>query len=222
MQTRTEKRLPELHTPGGVPVVEEVALPPIFSCGVLTAEKVDSLRRLNVELEDTWRKRQVFRTECEMVFSVLNDGAYPNKAGKYWQCVREQAMMLDNLTIVAFDYRRNEVALKRHERRLAESIDELDREDAQIDIDECLFKRESIRQNANDRVREIETWSDLKTQLDDGTFNTIDHNAEQIDTLYQQLIARRNSLTEHSSPDERRNVYGPLQTIEAFMKSHGD
>ena len=39
------------------------------------------------ELRDTWDKKQVFRTETEARFSVLQDNRYPTKAAKYWQCV---------------------------------------------------------------------------------------------------------------------------------------
>ena len=49
------------------------------------------------ELRDTWTKKQVFRTETEARFSVLQDNRYPTKASKYWQCVREQSAYLDNL-----------------------------------------------------------------------------------------------------------------------------
>ena len=41
-------------------------------------------------MRDTWTKKQMFRTQTEMEFSVLNDAKYPTKAAKYWQCVREQ------------------------------------------------------------------------------------------------------------------------------------
>lgn len=194
------------------------ALPEIFHCGILQPEKVQALEKLNGELEETWHKRQVFRTETEMRFSVLNDGTHPTPASKYWQCVREQAMMLDNLALVAFDYRRNEVALKRHQRRLTEAEDELDREEAQIDIDECLFKRLSMQQNANDRVREIELWSELKAELDDGSFDTEQVNTHQMQSLYLALQERFKCLTQASTQPEVLNVVGPLQTLEKALK----
>jgi hypothetical protein len=60
----------------------------------------------------------VFRTETEMRFSVLNDMKYPTKASKYWQCVREQNVYLENLMSLSFDYRRTEVKLKRLQQKL--------------------------------------------------------------------------------------------------------
>ena len=54
---------------------------------LLDASDVDQFKELTGELRDTWTKKQIFRTETEMRFSVLNDYKYPTKAAKYWQCV---------------------------------------------------------------------------------------------------------------------------------------
>ena len=70
------------------------------------------------ELRDTWTKKQMFRTQTEMEFSVLNDAKYPTNGAKYWQCVREQNVFLENLMSLSFDYRRNEVKIKRLEKKL--------------------------------------------------------------------------------------------------------
>ena len=35
------------------------------------------------ELRDTWTKKQMFRTETEARFSVLQDNRYPTKGAKY-------------------------------------------------------------------------------------------------------------------------------------------
>ena len=64
---------------------------------LLDAEDVKEFRELTGELRDTWTKKQVFRTETEMRMSVLQDAKYPTKASKYWQCVREQNVFLENL-----------------------------------------------------------------------------------------------------------------------------
>ena len=62
---------------------------------MLDPQDVKDFKELTVELKDTWNKKQIFRTETEMRFSVLNDLRYPTKASKYWQCVREQNVYLE-------------------------------------------------------------------------------------------------------------------------------
>ena len=59
-----------------------------YLTGILDKEDVKQFKSLIPELNDTWKKKQMFRTETEMRFSVLSDNKYPTKAAKYWQCVR--------------------------------------------------------------------------------------------------------------------------------------
>ena len=56
---------------------------------LLEQEDLNSFKGMVEELRDTWTKKQMFRTETEARFSVLQDNRYPTKAAKYWQCVRE-------------------------------------------------------------------------------------------------------------------------------------
>ena len=56
---------------------------------LLEKEDLSSFKLMVDELRDTWTKKQMFRTETEARFSVLQDNRYPTKAAKYWQCVRE-------------------------------------------------------------------------------------------------------------------------------------
>ena len=71
-----------------------------------------AFKEMTAELRDTWTKKQVFRTETEMRMSVLQDMKYPTKAAKYWQCVREQNVFLENLMSLSFDCRRKEAKIK--------------------------------------------------------------------------------------------------------------
>jgi len=96
------------------------------------------------ELRDTWTKKQMFRTETEARFSVLQDNRYPTKAAKYWQCVREQSSYLDNLMALSFDYRRNEAKIKWLEGKVEKEEDEYKATKYKIDLDECRFTKASM------------------------------------------------------------------------------
>ena len=87
---------------------------------ILEPEDVSIFKEMTEELRDTWTKKQMFRTETEMQFSVLNDAKYPTKAAKYWQCVREQNVFLENLMSLSFDYRRAEVRIKKLQEKLGD------------------------------------------------------------------------------------------------------
>ena len=187
-------------------------LAPVFGC--LAAQEVTALQALSASLADSWGKRQVFRTETEARFSVLNDAAFPTKASKYWQAVREQTVMLDNLTIMSFDMRRNQLALKRAQTKLANASDALDSEDAQIEVDELLWKIASAEQVAKDRVREITMWEGFKRELDDGSFDSKHVDAHQKNSMMKQLSNRAQCLTDQSPAGEILNIYGPLETLK--------
>ena len=171
------------------------------------------LEDLKNELEDTRNKRQIFRSETQMRYSVLNDGVHPNNASKYWQCVTEQNVMYENLVRLSFDYRELEIKIKKAEIELANTEDPLDKELCQIKLERLFWDKADSERIGRDRVREIRKWSELKAEFDDGTFNTEDAYVEQDDILRMRLENRRASLTPGSSQAEVLNVLGPLTTI---------
>ena len=187
---------------------------------LLDKEDVSVFKEMTGELRDTWTKKQMFRTQTEMEFSVLNDAKYPTKAAKYWQCVREQNVFLENLMSLSFDYRRNEVKIKRLEKKLAEETDELKIELAQIDLDEKRYTKASMQLTARDRMREIKLWSMYKKKYDDGSFDTKDVNTHQLHSYHLTMKNKAETLTQGSSQPEVFNVLGQLQSIERIKKDH--
>jgi len=186
---------------------------------LLDAEDVSKFKELTSELRDTWTKKQVFRTETEMRMSVLQDAKYPTKASKYWQCVREQNVFLENLMSLSFDARRNEVKLKKLKQKLETEKDPLKIELLQIDIDEKTYSVANMQLVARDRMREIKLWSTLKKEFNDGTFNDKDVNRHQLDSYHQIMKNKAETLTSGSSQPEVFNVLGQLKTIERVKKS---
>ncbi len=185
---------------------------------LLDPEEVKIFKGLTEELRDTWTKKQMFRTETEMQFSVLNDAKYPTKAAKYWQCVREQNVFLENLMNLSFDYRRTEVKLKRLQEKLEKEEDPLKKELLQIDIDEKIYSKASMQLVARDRMREIKLWSTFKKKFDDGSFDTKNVNTHQLNSYHLTMKNKAETLTQGSSQPEVFNVLGQLQSIERIKK----
>ena len=185
---------------------------------LLDPEEVKIFKGLTDELRDTWTKKQMFRTETEMQFSVLNDAKYPTKAAKYWQCVREQNVFLENLMQLSFDYRRAEVKQKRIQEKLNKEEDPLKKELLQIDIDEKVYQKASMQLVARDRMREIKLWSKFKKRFDDGSFDTKNVNTHQLNSYHLTMKNKAETLTSGSSQPEVFNVLGQLQSIERIKK----
>tara|TARA_R110002110_G_scaffold185748_1_gene392830 strand:+ start:149 stop:838 length:690 start_codon:yes stop_codon:yes gene_type:complete len=184
----------------------------------LDPNDVKDFKALTEELRDTWTKKQVFRTETEMRFSVLNDLRYPNNASKYWQCVREQDVYLEQMMKLSFEYRRNEAKIKKLKKLLDKETDEYKKEVYEIDLDDRNFSKANMQLVARDRMREIKLWSKLKAEVDDGTFDTQNVNTHQLEAYHQIMINRKDTLSPQSSQPEVFNVLGQLQTIERVQK----
>ena len=186
---------------------------------LLEQEDLSAFKGMVDELRDTWSKKQMFRTETEARFSVLQDNKYPTKAAKYWQCVREQSTYLDNLMSLSFDYRRNDAKIKWLEKKIESEKDEYKLSKYQIDLDEACFGKASMEKVAKHRMREIKMWSTLKKEFDDGSFNTKDVNQHQLESYGLQYAAKAKTLTPNSSDTEVFNVMGQLQSLQRIKKT---
>jgi hypothetical protein len=186
---------------------------------LLDPEDVKEFKAMTSELRDTWTKKQVFRTETEMRMSVLQDMKYPTKAAKYWQCVREQNVFLENLMSLSFDCRRSEAKLKWLEKKVETEKDEYKLEKYKIDLDEARYGLANMQLVARDRMREIKLWSSLKKEFDDGSFDTKDVNRHQLDSYHLIMKNKAETLTSGSSQPEVFNVLGQLKSIERVKKS---
>jgi len=186
---------------------------------LLSTEEVFDFKAMTEELRDAWSKKQMFRTETEARFSVLQDNRYPTKAAKYWQCVREQSSYLDNLMNLSFDYRRNEAKVKYLEKKIATETDEYKLTKYEIDLDEAIFGKASMEKTAKHRMREIKMWSKLKSEFNDGSFNDKDVNDHQLESYGRQYHEKAKTLNANSSDTEVFNVMGQLQSLQRIKKS---
>ena len=185
---------------------------------ILPQEDVAEFKKMVGELRDTWTKKQIFRTETEARISVLQDLKYPTKAAKYWQCVREQNVFLENLVTLSFDYRRNAAKIKRLEKKVEEEKNEYKKELYQIDLDEKRYNQASAELVARDRMRELKMWSKLKKEFNDGSFDDKNVNTHQLESYAKIMHNKSKTLTEGSSHPEVFNVIGQLETIKRVKK----
>ena len=186
---------------------------------LLSKEDVSIFKEMTQELRDTWHKKQMFRTETEARFSVLQDNRYPTKAAKYWQCVREQSSYLDNLMALSFDYRRNDARIKYLEKKIAVEKDEYKLTKYEIDLDEANFNKASMEKVARHRMREIKMWSKLKSEFNDGSFNDKDVNQHQLESYTRMYKNKAQNINQNTSESEVFNIVGQLSSLERIKKS---
>ena len=188
---------------------------------LLDKSEASEFKRMVPELQDTWVKKQMFRTETEMRFSVLSDNKYGSNAAKYWQSVREQNTHFENLMRLSFEYRRNDVEIEKLEHKIKgdPNLDKFEKKLAKIELEEKLYGRAGMELVAKARMKEISTWSKLKKEFHDGTFDDKDVNTHQAESYMHQLEHRKATLTPGSSQPEVFNVLGQLETLKRVRKS---
>mgnify|MGYP003141331310 CR=1 FL=1 len=187
---------------------------------ILDPKDVEEFKKLIPELKDTWHKKQMFRTETEMRFSVLNDAKYPTDAAKYWQAVREQNTHFQNLMRLSFDIRKNDVEIKKIQTKLKTEKDEHEKELLEVELDEKAFNKADMELTAKHRMREVEHWSRLKKELltRDPNFNTKDVNAHQLHSYGLVFKNKVKTLTPGTSQPEAFNILAQAQTIKRVQK----
>ena len=189
-----------------------------YLSNILDKDDVKSFKKLIPELQDTWMKKQMFRTETEMRFSVLSDNKYPTRAAKYWQCVREQNTHFENLMHLSFDARKNDVEIEKLRVKIKKEKDKLEKQLLQIELEEKVYGKASMELVAKHRMREVATWSKLKKEFHDGSFDDRDVNTHQAQSYKIRLEHQKATLTPGSSQPEVFNVLGQLNTLDRVIK----
>ena len=190
-----------------------------YLTNILDKEDVKEFKKLIPELQDTWKKKQMFRTETEMRFSVLSDNKYPTRAAKYWQSVREQNTHFENLVHLSFDSRKNDVEIKKIQRDIKKEKDPLEKELKQVELEQKLYGKAQMDLVAKHRMREVATWSKLKKEFDDGNFDKEDVNTHQAHSYMLRLQHQKNTITPGTSQPEVFNVMGQLNTLERLINN---
>jgi len=187
---------------------------------LLDKSEASEFKKMVPELQDTWIKKQMFRTETEMRFSVLSDNKYGSNAAKYWQSVREQNTHFENLMRLSFEYRKNDVEIEKLEHKIIDpNEDKFEKKLAKIELEEKLYDRAGMELIAKARMKEISTWSKLKKEFNDGKFDDKDVNTHQAESYTHRLEQQRRTLTAGSSQPEVFNVLGQVETLKRVIKS---
>jgi len=186
---------------------------------ILDEQDVKQFKTLIPELKDTWKKKQMFRTETEMRFSVLSDNRFGTNAAKYWQSVREQNTHFENLMRLSFDARKNAVEIKKLQKKIKNEKDPLERDLLEIEMEQKIYDQASMELVAKHRMREVASWAKLKKEFNDGSFDDQDVNTHQAESYTHRLEQMRKTITPGTTQPEVFNVLGQLETLKRVRQS---
>ena len=172
----------------------------------------EELVKMQEIIQEDFEKKQIFRTETEMIVSVLNDVKHPTNSSKYWQSVREKSVMFENLVTLSFEYRKNNVEIRKLQKKIKTELDEDENELLVIELEEKLFGKKNMELTAKDRMRELKLWENIKKELDDGSFDIDNVDTHQLISFGQRFIIQFANAMDSgdSSVSEVNNLVGQM------------
>lgn len=192
---------------------QDTSLGIIENSSILNVEDLAKIQGMKSELLDVFEKAQTFRTPTEMRIAVLDDIRHPTPDSKYWQSVREQNVMFQELVMLSYEYRKNAIEIKKLQRDLESETDELECELIQVEIEKKTFIGKNQERTANGRIQEILEWhvikEDLEPQLAAGVENV---DAHQLISYATAWINQSVVMGGDGSPSERINLQSKMRS----------
>lgn len=202
-----------------------MTLPVPICDSLLTAEDSATLYGMGDSIAHAMRVRQIHRTETEMRISVLDAIHYPTPASRYFQAVREQCVMVGEMTRLFFDMRKANLARKRAQAVIEDpNASAFDKEEAQITVDEFDLNEQFRKLEAADRAREIRLWETIKNEQieTDPTFDRDNVDSHQLVSYTVRFILRAQiSDASKMTGGELDNLLGQLRAGVALAQKRG-
>ena len=187
---------------------------------ILESDDLTAVSNLSKELQRVFEVKQVWRTETEMRYSVLNDVSFPTPASKYWQCIREQDSFFSQLIQLSCDYQKTQGELELLEVEFDEIKGNTKKANAQRKIKDAEIKQKkfglmNMRLQAHDRVREIDIWEKLKEeQMSKDDFDISDVDKHQKDSYKKRWQEEMKVGQMTNQADLYRHSKANLETME--------
>ena len=182
----------------------KLALNEITNTTLMSDKDFKSITAILPELVRSYEVRQIWRTESEARYSVLNDLKFPTPASKYWQSNREQSVYFTQLIYLICNYQETEGLLELEEIKLDEiktntKYDQAMKKIITAKINQLKFKLTDMKLQSHDRVRELLMWEKLKNeQTQKADFSISDPNKHQKES-YEKRWELENEIAKLSN-----------------------
>lgn len=178
------------------------------------------MESLKTQLQDTFNKHQVFRTDTEARYSVLTDVKFPTAASKYWQSVREQNAHFTQLMYESCNYEEIQGEIELLEEEIIEGVSDAMRKIKGAQIKKRRFQLLDMKRVAQDRVREVQQWEIIKLEQvkKDDTFDTKNVNTHQFES-YTKRFQNQLELAKRSGDHNLFNAcFSQLDSLNNHTK----
>ena len=179
----------------------------IKSSNILIAKDMKFITENIEELKRCEIVNQNHRTKFEMEFSVLSDDRFPIKAGKYYQCIREQLVMFRGIVVTSDQAHVEQKKIDLLNAEINElTTSKIDKAIIELKKAEILQLEYYIAQKKDEihgRMREIRQWEDLKSKLTKGE----KFNINDVDTFQEEHWTKRWASDSNSSSKNNLATY---------------
>lgn len=192
----------------------------IKKSNLLNESDVDIVNGLTNELKNTFKNKEVMRTEFLARTSVLNDVKFPDPASKFWQSVREQDAQLTALVSDSFEYEKNlaQIEILKYDHSMIIGNNpklNAQRKLKEIEIKEKEFLLINIENTSHHRVRELALWEKIKQEQIkiDPSFDSINVESSQRESFLKRWEKEKNIAIQTNQGTLYRNVIQNLSSI---------
>ena len=182
----------------------DIATRKINESEILPSESVAQLVEIQGDLQNAYEKKQIWRSEVEAKYSVLNNVMHPDRNSKYWQAVREQSAMYQELIQLAINYDEQiaKLAIKKAEQKRIE------------------FSIIDMKLQAKDRLREILLWQKIKDDLEaNNDFDTENFEKHHLETYQKRWELEKNIAIKTNNATVYKNSISNLNTLLEDIKN---
>lgn len=207
------------------------ALNVLMGLDLIGPQDLEKLQGVREDLQQRFVVGQHFRSDWEARNSVLMDVKFTTPDAKYWQAVREQMTMYEQLVLMGFEYRKAQQRIRLHQatigkfhQREKEATEDWERleasahlELAKISIEQVEFNQMTCRKVAKDRLREILMWQQIMEELKPHMKFGVDSYEGHQPQSYLGRFTKEVELLrggQSASPSEMRNIVGHLDMAE--------
>ena len=190
----------------------ELGIKKINEVDILTKDDFNQIKSISGELQKCYEKKQIWRSEVEMKYSVLDELHFPTDSSKYWQAVREQSSFYTELIQLSISFEENsaekellEIELEEMDKTTKKGI--LNARIKNAEIKRKKFQILEMKIQAKDRVREIMLWEKIKNELKEKSdFNTEDFASHHLETYEKRWKKEMDIATRTNNPSLYKNA----------------
>lgn len=194
--------------------------------------QVGRIKKLGKDLIHGFTTRQIHRPKYLMEVSVLKNMKFSTPDAKYWQCILERDVQLQNLLMLFFDFEEKiadieirraniQTLLKKSNKGSMISKAESKKLEIQNARDSAMLfymKKEAI-----DRVREIINWSDIIQQIGpDMKYSKDDPEEHMPESFLLRVVKQKMMIQEIGATDMSgaMNIMGLADSAFGYLKKN--